>query len=90
MTNPCEQSNRIEHMEQEVSEICAVIARVDERLKNQGKKLEEIHTQTSRTNGRVTKLERWKTTLMGVNIGISALLGGAITLFGVLHTIGIL
>ena len=42
------------------------------RLDTQCEKMIEIHEQTSKTNGRVTKLEEWKNTMAGklVMIGV--------------------
>ena len=37
-----------------------LIARIDERLKGMESTMDAIHEQTTKTNGRVNKLESWK------------------------------
>lgn len=55
-----------------------------ERLDSQDHRLEQIHEQTVKTNGRVTSLELWQATLRGAAKGgraawlVAAALGGAL------------
>jgi hypothetical protein len=60
-----------------------LIARVDERQKAMMAKLNEIHTEVKKTNGRVTDLEKWKSGIIGsyrATVIISAAIGAAITI----------
>jgi hypothetical protein len=57
-----------------------LLIRMDERLTQMAKTQEQILIQTKETNGRVTKLENWKSRLVGgwIVAGIISTLFGAI------------
>jgi hypothetical protein len=48
-----------------------LLARIDERQRAMDEKLDLIHAETKRTNGRVTKLEDWKSRINGAWIAIA-------------------
>lgn len=43
-----------------------LLARIDERQKAMDQKVDHILEQTTKTNGRVLKIEEWKNKVMGV------------------------
>lgn len=75
--------------EKEISEIRGhlvgaeeLLARIDERQKNHDRVLRAINRQTKLTNGRVTKLESWRTLLAGVSVGVNAVLAAVVAGLG--------
>lgn len=60
-----------------------LITRVDERQKAMMLKLNEIHHEVKKTNGRVSDLEKWKSSIIGsyrATVIISAAIGAVITI----------
>jgi hypothetical protein len=65
-----------------------LLARLDERMKAQGEKLEEIHSEVKKTNGRVSVLEKseserkggWKATA-GIAAVVGSIVGWLISIF---------
>ena len=58
----------------------AMFSRIIERLDRQDEVLKRIEAQTTKTNGRVSKLENWRTEIAAkvavISGGVSALVGG--------------
>lgn len=61
------------------------LARMDERQKAIAEKLDQIHHEVKKTNGRVTALEGWRAEIRGswrttvlLTSAVSSILGGAI------------
>jgi hypothetical protein len=61
-----------------------LLTRLDERQQRIDEKLEKILEQTTLTNGRVSKLEQWRSKLNGIWFAILTIGGGAATLGGLL------
>lgn len=57
-----------------------LIKYLEEKFDNLDGRLHRIEKQTTKTNGRVTKLEEWKTLQMGAAVVISFAIGIAIKL----------
>lgn len=58
-------------------EISHFFEEIRESLRNQDKVLSKIEKQVTETNGRVTKLESWRETVMGKITGVIATVGVA-------------
>lgn len=57
-----------------------LLARIDERQKAIDQKIDSILFETRKTNGRVTKLEEWKSNITG-KISVWVIVAGAIMAF---------
>lgn len=58
-----------------------MLARIDERQKNMSEKMELVYSEVKKTNGRVTALENWKSSLIGswkTLVIISSVIGTAL------------
>lgn len=73
---PCTKEKEIETMKTELSQTTNLLARIDERQKNHDRILKSIHDQTKKTNGRVTKLEKWRWVITGALIVVGLVIGG--------------
>jgi hypothetical protein len=79
MTTPCTQEKQIAAMKAKIDRTEDLLARIDERQQNHDKLLHSIEAQTKKKNGRVTRLELWKTLMIGISMGINILFGIGIT-----------
>ena len=52
-----------------------LLARLDERHKAMDDKLDAILTQTQKTNGRVTEIEKWQSYMKGAIVIIAFVIG---------------
>lgn len=57
------------------------VAVIVERLDNLKENLSEVLTQVKYTNGRVTRLENWKSMVLGIVIGSNTLLAALWAVF---------
>lgn len=69
-------------MSYDPNSIDAMFARILQRMDTQDEILGRIESQTTRTNGRVSKLEQWRTDIRARVAVISAGISGAIGLAG--------
>jgi len=86
MATPCTQEHRIEKIEEKVEHIPEIAL----TLKYLKTKIDEVHEQTKKTNGRVNSLERWKWLIVGGGLGINGLLGAAVTMLVILGKFALL
>ena len=81
-----------EHEHEDVYQQCRIdtsnrLTKIETILAQQTEILAKILTQTSQTNGRVTKLEMWRGKMLGINIGVSMIVSSLIAIAGILISI---
>lgn len=81
---PCTKEKEIEEIKDHLSKSGDLLARIDERQKNHDRFLKSINKQTKITNGRVSKLEKWRTMITGVSVGINAVLAAALAMVAII------